>query len=134
VEIERLLGELEADRRQIDILVNNAAIIRRAPAAQHSDAEWDEVLAVNLTAPFILSRGLGRHMLSRGYGKIIFVASVLSFQGGISVPSYTASKAALANGKGAGERMGGTRRERQCRRAGLCGDEQHSGPAGRQGP
>jgi 2-dehydro-3-deoxy-D-gluconate 5-dehydrogenase len=97
VEIERLLGELEADRRQIDILVNNAAIIRRAPAAQHSDAEWDEVLAVNLTAPFILSRGLGRHMLSRGYGKIIFVASVLSFQGGISVPSYAASKAALAN-------------------------------------
>lgn len=97
VEIERLLGELKADRRQIDILVNNAAIIRRAPAAQHSDAEWDEVLAVNLTAPFILSREFGRQMLARGYGKIIFVASVLSFQGGISVPSYAASKSALAN-------------------------------------
>ncbi len=95
--IKTLLGELETDRRQIDILVNNAGIIRRSPAAQHSDADWDDVLAVNLTAPFILSRELGGKMLARGYGKIVFVASVLSLQGGIAVPGYAASKSAVAN-------------------------------------
>ncbi len=92
-----MIAQLETDRRQIDILVNNAGIIRRSPAVQHSDADWDDVLAVNLTAPFILSRELGRRMLGRGYGRIIFIASVLSFQGGISVPGYAASKAATAN-------------------------------------
>lgn len=95
--IKTLLGELETDRRQIDILVNNAGIIRRSPAAKHSDADWDDVLAVNLTAPFILSRELGVKMLARGYGKIVFVASVLSLQGGIAVPGYAASKSAVTN-------------------------------------
>ncbi len=95
--VHALIAQLETDRRQIDILVNNAGIIRRSPAVQHSDADWDDVLAVNLTAPFILSRELGRRMLGRGYGRIIFIASVLSFQGGISVPGYAASKAATAN-------------------------------------
>jgi 2-dehydro-3-deoxy-D-gluconate 5-dehydrogenase len=95
--VHALIAQLETDRRQIDILVNNAGIIRRSPAAQHSDADWDDVLAVNLTAPFILSRELGKRMLARGQGKIIFVASVLSFQGGITVPGYAASKAATAN-------------------------------------
>ncbi len=79
----------------IDILVNNAGLIRREPAAQHRDEYWDEVLGVNLTAPFLLTRELGRRMVERGSGKVIFVASVLSFQGGITVPGYAASKGAI---------------------------------------
>jgi 2-deoxy-D-gluconate 3-dehydrogenase len=78
-----------------DILVNNAGTIRRAPAAEHSDAFWDEVLAVNLTAPFTLARGIGRAMVARGSGKIIFTASLLTFQGGITVPGYAASKGGI---------------------------------------
>ena len=78
-----------------DILVNNAGTIRRAPAAEHSDAYWDEVIAVNQTAPFILAREFGRDMVDRGSGKIIFTASLLTFQGGITVPGYAASKGAI---------------------------------------
>jgi 2-deoxy-D-gluconate 3-dehydrogenase len=81
---------------QIDILINNAGIIRREPAAEHRDQYWDEVLAVNLTAPFLLTRALGRDMLLRGEGKIIFIASLLSFQGGVTVPGYAASKGGIA--------------------------------------
>ncbi|NNL73305.1 MAG: SDR family oxidoreductase [Silicimonas sp.] len=84
------------DDRPIDILVNNAGIIRRAPAAEHSDDDWDAVMAVNLDAPFLLTREIGRGMLDRGYGKVIFIASVLSFQGGITVPGYAATKGAVA--------------------------------------
>ena len=84
------------DGMQIDILVNNAGIIRREPAAEHRDQYWDEVLAVNLTAPFLLTRALGRDMLLRGEGKIIFIASLLSFQGGVTVPGYAASKGGIA--------------------------------------
>jgi 2-deoxy-D-gluconate 3-dehydrogenase len=80
----------------VDILVNNAGTIRRAPAVDHSDADWDLVLAVNLTAQFRLTRELGRDMIARGSGKVIFTASMLSFQGGIGVPSYTAAKSAIA--------------------------------------
>jgi len=80
----------------VDILVNNAGVIRRAPAAGHPDEFWDEVLAANLTAPWILAREIGRGMLERGAGKIIFIASLLSFQGGILVPSYAASKGGVA--------------------------------------
>jgi 2-deoxy-D-gluconate 3-dehydrogenase len=80
----------------IDILVNNAGTIRRAPAVDHGDDLWQTVIDVNLTAPFILSRELGRAMVERGRGKVIFTASLLSFQGGILVPSYTASKSAIA--------------------------------------
>ncbi|MGV8897126.1 MAG: SDR family NAD(P)-dependent oxidoreductase [Rhodoglobus sp.] len=80
----------------IDILVNNAGTIRRAPAAQHPLADWDEVIAVNLSSQFVLSQAIGRRMLSRGHGKMIFTASLLSFQGGINVPGYTASKAGVA--------------------------------------
>lgn len=82
--------------RPVDILVNNAGIIRRTPAADHSDADWDAVMAVNLDAPFLLTRELGRGMVQRGHGKVIFMASVLSFQGGITVPGYAATKGAVA--------------------------------------
>ena len=91
-----LLKQLQADGRQVDILVNNAGIIRRTPAADHSDDDWDLVLDVNLNAPFILARELAKSMLARGHGKIIFVASLLSYQGGITVPGYAASKSAIA--------------------------------------
>lgn len=80
----------------VDILVNNAGTIKRAPAAEHTDELWDEVIAVNLSSQFVLSRTIGASMLKRGGGKIIFTASLLSFQGGINVPGYTASKSAVA--------------------------------------
>ena len=70
--------------------------LSRAPAEKHSDAYWDEVIEVNQTAPFILSRELGKEMIKQGSGKIVFTASILSDQGGITVPSYTASKGAIA--------------------------------------
>ena len=79
-----------------DILINNAGMIRRMPAVDHHDDMWDEVLEVNLSAQFILSRELGRAMVQRGSGKIIFIASLLSFQGGITVPGYAASKGGIA--------------------------------------
>ncbi len=78
-----------------DILVNNAGIIKRAPAAEHSDELWDEVIEVNLNAQFVLSREIGARMLERGSGKIIFTASLLTFQGGITVPGYAASKGGI---------------------------------------
>ncbi len=80
----------------IDILVNNAGTILRKPAAEHPDDYWDEVIETNLTSQFILSREVGRRMVGRGSGKIIFTASLLSFQGGILVPGYAASKGAIA--------------------------------------
>ena len=79
----------------IDILVNNAGMILRKPAAEHPDEYWDEVIAVNQTAPFILTREIGKGMVERGNGKIIFTASLLTFQGGINVPGYAASKGAI---------------------------------------
>lgn len=82
--------------RPVDILVNNAGTIQRAPAAEHPDALWDEVLQVNLSSQFVLTREVGRAMLARGSGKVIFTASLLSFQGGINVPGYTASKSGIA--------------------------------------
>lgn len=78
-----------------DILINNAGTIRRAPAAEHSDEFWDEVIAVNLSSQFVLSRAVGGNMVARGHGKIIFTGSLLSFQGGVNVPGYTASKSAV---------------------------------------
>jgi len=81
---------------RIDILVNNAGIIRRADAVDHSDEDWNTVIAVNLTSVFRLSRAIGRSMLERGSGKIINVASLLSFQGGVRVPAYAAAKGAVA--------------------------------------
>jgi 2-deoxy-D-gluconate 3-dehydrogenase len=81
----------------IDILVNNAGTIMRAPAAEHSDEYWDRVIEVNLNAQFVLARELGKLMLQRRKGKIIFTASLLTFQGGITVPGYAASKGAIGS-------------------------------------
>ncbi len=81
---------------RIDILVNNAGTIRRSSAAEHSLDDWDQVLRVNLDAPFILTQRIAAPMLTRGAGKIIFTASLLSYQGGINVPGYTASKSAIS--------------------------------------
>src|SRR3954466_15603038 len=81
---------------RIDILVNNAGIIRRAPVLEHSAQDWDDVLSVNLDAVFHLSQSAGRRFAEQGSGKIINVASMLSFQGGILVPGYTAAKHAVA--------------------------------------
>jgi 2-deoxy-D-gluconate 3-dehydrogenase len=94
--VAALLARLEALDRPVDILVNNAGTIARAPAVEHDDEAWDRVLEVNLTAPFRLARAVGAGMVARGAGKIIFTASLLSFQGGITVPGYTAAKHGLA--------------------------------------
>lgn len=94
--IAGLLANIDANGTAIDILVNNAGIIRREAAATHNTEDWDEVMAVNLDAVFLLSRALGSKMRERGHGKIINIASVLSFQGGILVPSYAAAKGAVA--------------------------------------
>ena len=80
----------------IDILVNNAGTVLRKPAEEHPDAYWDKVLEVNLNAQFVLAREFGKGMLQRGAGKIIFTASILSFQGGITVPGYAAAKGGVA--------------------------------------
>ncbi|GIK42019.1 MAG: 2-deoxy-D-gluconate 3-dehydrogenase [Chloroflexota bacterium] len=89
------IKQVKSDFSRIDILVNNAGMILRRPAVEHPDEYWDQVINVNLSAQFILSRELGREMVERGQGKIIFVASLLTFQGGIFVPGYAASKAGV---------------------------------------
>ncbi|SCG77543.1 2-deoxy-D-gluconate 3-dehydrogenase [Micromonospora humi] len=91
-----LAAALAGGPRPVDILVNNAGTIRRAPAAEHPDEDWDEVVQVDLTAPFVLAREIGRQMVDRGSGKIIFTASMLSFQGGVNVVGYAAAKSAIA--------------------------------------
>ena len=91
------IKKLQAENPVIDILVNNAGTIMRKPAAEHPDEYWDTVLALNLDAPFILAREIGKKMIERGAGKIIFTCSLLSFQGGINVPGYAASKGALSS-------------------------------------
>ena len=95
--LHSFIGKITAENNRIDILVNNAGMILRNPAAEHSDEYWDKVMAVNLDAQFILSREIGKKMIGQGSGKIIFTASLLSFQGGITVPGYAASKGAIAS-------------------------------------
>jgi 2-deoxy-D-gluconate 3-dehydrogenase len=90
------ITRVTAEHPQIDILINNAGVIQRKPAAEHPDDFWDEVIDTNLTGPWILTREIGKRMLERGAGKIVFTASILSFQGGINVPGYAASKGAVA--------------------------------------
>ncbi len=89
------IQQLDAVLPAIDILINNAGTIMRAPAAEHPDDYWDKVIEVNLNAQFVLSREVGKHMVERGSGKIVFTASLLTFQGGITVPGYAASKGAI---------------------------------------
>ncbi|WP_018995538.1 SDR family oxidoreductase [Hirschia maritima] len=86
------IEKVKAENSQIDILVNNAGTILRAPAAEHGDELWDKVIEVNLNAQFVLTREIGKEMVARGSGKVIFTASLLSYQGGITVPGYAASK------------------------------------------
>lgn len=93
--MRNFVAEVSVDFPVIDILVNNAGTILRKPAAEHPDEYWDEVIQTNLNSQFILSREIGKRMLERGAGKIIFTASVLTFQGGINVPGYAASKGAI---------------------------------------
>lgn len=81
---------------RIDMLINNAGTIRRAPARSHSDADWDHVIETNLNGVFRFCRAVGAHMLDMGGGKIVNIASLLSFQGGITVPAYAASKGGVA--------------------------------------
>ena len=89
------INKVKKDFKKIDILVNNAVTILRNPIAEHSDEYWDKVLEVNLSSQFILTREIGKGMIERGYGKIIFIASLLSFQGGILVPGYASSKGGI---------------------------------------
>ena len=92
-----LIEKTVAEFGSIDILVNNAGMIRRAPAAEHSIEYWNEVIAVDLTAVFRLSQLAGQHMIRRAQGgKILNIASVLSFQGGVNVPGYAAAKGGVA--------------------------------------
>lgn len=95
--VYQFIAAVKAAHPQIDILLNNAGTILRNPAVQHTDLEWDKVLSINLDTPFILAREFGKEMVERGSGKIVFTCSLLSFQGGINVPGYAASKGALAS-------------------------------------
>ena len=95
--LKSFIAKLNDEVSRIDILVNNAGMISRAPVAEYSDESWDKVLSVNLDAPFILTREIGKKMLEQGSGKIIFTASLLSFQGGVLVPGYAASKGAISS-------------------------------------
>lgn len=94
--VERVISAAEEWGGKLDILVNNAGIIRRADAIDFTEADWDAVMDVNLKSVFFLSQAAAKRMIPRGAGKIINIASLLSFQGGIRIPSYTASKSGLA--------------------------------------
>jgi len=94
--LSELVEKIAAEMGRLDILVNNAGIIRRTPALEFSEADWDDVLTIDLKAVFFLSQAAARIMVRQGGGKIINIASMLSFQGGILVPSYTAAKSGVA--------------------------------------
>jgi len=95
-DLGNMVADVVAKLGRLDILVNNAGIIRRAPIFEFSETDWDDVLQINLKALFFLSQAAAKVMAEQGKGKIINTASMLSFQGGILVPSYTASKSAVA--------------------------------------
>ena len=94
--VGRIVAETVAGLGRLDILVNNAGMIRRADALEFSEKDWDDVMNVNIKSAFFLSQAAGRQFVVQGGGKIINIASMLSFQGGIRVPSYTASKSGIA--------------------------------------
>ncbi|MHB8581560.1 MAG: SDR family oxidoreductase, partial [Ignavibacteriaceae bacterium] len=89
------IKKVKPENESIDILVNNAGTVLRKPVEEHPDEYWDKVVEVNLNSQFILTREIGKEMIKRGYGKVVFTASLLSFQGGITVPGYAASKGGL---------------------------------------
>lgn len=95
-DIQKIIAEIVIKMKTLDILVNNAGIIRRAPALDFNETDWDDVLQINLRAVFFMSQAAARVMTRQGRGKIINIASMLSFQGGILVPSYTAAKSGVA--------------------------------------
>jgi 2-dehydro-3-deoxy-D-gluconate 5-dehydrogenase len=95
--IYSFLEKLKSDHPRIDILINNAGHILRKPAAEHPDDYWDTIININLNAQFILTREIGKRMVEQGSGKIVFTCSLLSFQGGVTVPGYAASKGAVAS-------------------------------------
>ena len=95
--VDALVVTLLREVPRIDVLLNNAGMVERAPAAEHSDEQWDRVLEVNLRSQFVLTRAIGGRMLEQGRGKIIFTASLMSFQGGVHVPGYAASKGGIAS-------------------------------------
>ena len=92
----QLVAQTLDEFARLDILINNAGTIRRAPAVDYSEQDWATVIEVNLSSVFRLSQLAGRHMIERGSGKIVNIASLLSFQGGITVPAYAASKGGVA--------------------------------------
>lgn len=94
--VERIVAETVSGLGGLDILVNNAGLIRRADAVEFSEKDWDDVMNVNIKSAFFMSQAAGKHFIAQGSGKIINIASMLSFQGGIRVPSYTASKSGIA--------------------------------------
>jgi 2-deoxy-D-gluconate 3-dehydrogenase len=91
------LKQVTADHDKIDILINNAGNILRKPVAEHPDEYWDDIININLNSQFIITREIGKRMVEQGSGKVVFTASLLSFQGGITVPGYAASKGAIAS-------------------------------------
>lgn len=95
--IYSFLDKVKTNHPKIDILINNAGSILRKPAAEHPDEYWDKIIDINLNAQFVITREIGKQMLANGYGKIVFTCSLLSFQGGITVPGYAASKGAVAS-------------------------------------
>jgi len=95
--LHAFIEKVKLDHPRIDILINNAGSIMRAPAAEHSDEYWDTIMEINLNAQFVLTRELGKRMVVDKSGKIVFTCSLLSFQGGINVPGYAASKGAITS-------------------------------------
>ena len=95
--VYEFLNKVKAEHPRIDILINNAGHIMRKPVAEHPDEYWDLIIDINLNAQFIITREIGKRMLENKYGKIVFTCSLLSFQGGINVPGYAASKGAVAS-------------------------------------
>ncbi|MCL4136970.1 UNVERIFIED_CONTAM: hypothetical protein GTU68_053547 [Idotea baltica] len=94
-DLYKFIKQVKSDQPPIDILVNNAGTTLRKPAAEHPDEYWDKVLEVNLNSQFVLTREFGKDMVERGNGKVIFTASLLTYQGGITVPGYAASKGGI---------------------------------------
>lgn len=94
--IERVVRETLDGLGGLHVLVNNAGLIRRADAVDFTEKDWDDVMNVNIKGAFFMAQAAGRHMIANGGGKIVNIASMLSFQGGIRVPSYTASKSGIA--------------------------------------